>query len=479
MIMKKLSTLILVIAMLAFIGNNTFCQTKLEVEGGLKVSNSTTNQEGVIRWNPITQDFEGYNGENWVSFTKTSTTWGVTETPQYQATENQKLIASDGSMSDNFGISVALYGDVAVIGAPYDALSGTDRGSAYIFERSAGVWNETGQLTASVGIDLDRFGVKVAIEGDVIVVGANPSSLAGDGGKAYVFKKPPSGWTSMTETAILTASDRANGDRFGSSLGISGDVILVGAYYDDLVILDEGSAYLFEKPPTGWISMTETAKLTASTNNSQDYFGVSVAIDGDVAIIGEFDDDLSGLNEGSAYIFEKPSGGWITMNETYKLTASDGSNNDLFGGAVDISGDVVIISAYQDNLSGTQEGSAYIFEKPSGGWTNMTETAKLTASDAANSNRMGISVAIYDDIAIAGAYQDNLTGTFRGSAYVFEKPSTGWKTMTESAKLIASDGADSDYFGISLDVYDHLILVGAYSDDLATSDEGSAYIFQK
>ncbi len=364
--------------------------------------------------------------------------------------QQAKLTASDGADYDNFGWSVAISGDTVVVAAYDEIGANDDQGSAYVFVKPPGGWGnmtETAKLTASDGAAYDQFGISVAISGDTVVVGA----IFGDGvnsdqGSAYVFVKPPGGWAAtLTETAKLTASDGAEGDFFGISVAISGDTVVVGAIFGDGVNSDQGSAYVFVKPPGGWAgTLTETAKLTASDGAAYENFGISVAVSGDTVVVGVPLDDI-GANEdqGSAYVFVKPSGGWTDMTETAKLTASDGAAYDKFGYAVAISGDTVVVGAIFGDGVNSDQGSAYVFVKPPGGWAaTLTETAKLTASDGAEGDFFGISVAISGDTVVVGAIFGDGVNSDQGSAYVFVKPPGGWAgTLTETAKLTASDGA--------------------------------------
>ena len=385
-------------------------------------------------------------------------TYPVTIDPLVQTA---KLTASDGAAGDYFGGSVAIGGDTVVVGAEGDDSS---KGSAYVFEKGGG-WasmTETAKLTASDGAAGDKFGGSVAIDGDTVVVGAYGDDSYK--GSAYVFEKG-GGWaTTSAYDAKLTASDGADSDNFGSRVAIDGDTVVVGARGDDG---DQGSAYVFVKPGGGWATGTETAKLTASDGAPSDNFGCSVAIDGDTAVVGAPCDDSS---KGSAYVFEK-GGGWATGTETAKLTASDGAGGDNFGYSVAISGDTVVVGAEGDD---SYHGSAYVFEK-GGGWaTTSTYDAKLTASDGASYDHFGRSVAIDGDTVVVGAYYDDDNGSKSGSAYVFEKGG-GWATGTETAKLTASDGASYDYFGYSVAISGDTVVVGAHCDD----DNGSAYVFDR
>jgi hypothetical protein len=216
-------------------------------------------------------------------------------------------------------------------------------------------WLQQGKLTASDGAASDNFGHAVAMSGDTVVVGAKGDDSSK--GSVYVFVKPGGGWAdTSTFNAKLTASDGAASDNFGNAVAISGDTVVVGAYGDDSY---KGSAYVFVKPDTGWATNTQDAKLTATNRADNDRFGYAVALSGDTVVVGEFGDNSS---KGSTYVFVKPDGGWATTNAfDAKLTASDGAANDFFGYAVAISGDTMVVGAYKDDSS---KGSAYIFLSP-------------------------------------------------------------------------------------------------------------------
>jgi len=387
-------------------------------------------------------------------------------TPQQQIISNQ-----------HYGSAIDIDGDYAVIGAyQYEGYGGI----AYVLYNNTGTWETVAKLTASDRISWSYFGYSVSISGDNIVIGAyGYDDNGGILGSAYVFTKPSGGWTNMTETAKLTASDRAERDSFGKSVSISSDNIVIGAVGDDDKGLGSGSAYVFTKPSGGWVDMTETAKLTASDGAEKDYFGYSVSISGDDIIIGAYQDDDNTENSGSAYIFTKPSGGWSNMTQTAKLTASDGEENDWFGWSVSISGNNIIIGAYQDDDNGGNSGSAYVFTKPSGGWTNMTQTAKLTASDGASNDCFGTSVSISEDNVIVGAPYDDDGESGSGSAYIFTKPSGGWTNMTETAKLTDSDGEKNNYFGYSVSISGDNVIIGVPGNESGTPGKSSVDIFKK
>jgi len=351
-----------------------------------------------------------------------------------------------------------------------------DRGAQYPLTIDPFI--QQAKLTVSDGAANDYFGISVSVSGDTIVIGAYADD--GDGtnsGSAYVFVKPSGGWAEATQTAKLTASDGAAWDNFGDSVSVSGDTIVVVAGYDDDSGSNSGSAYVFVKPDGGWSDATQTAKLTASDGAANDNFGESVSVTGGTIVAGAYGDDDNGSLSGSAYVFVKPSGGWSDATQTAKLTASDGTANDHFGISVSVSGDTIVVGAPHDNDNGTESGSAYVFVKPSDGWSDTTQTAKLTASDGAVEDNFGWSVSVSGDTVVVGAVDDDANGDGSGSAYVFEKPSGGWSDATQTAKLADIDGAADDDFGWSVSVSGDTIVVGAPYDDDNGTNSGSAHVY--
>jgi hypothetical protein len=207
--------------------------------------------------------------------------------------------------------------------------------------------------------------------------------------------------------------------------------------------------------------------LTALDGTGIDQFGYSVSISGDYAIIGAW----GGLGPGSAYIFKREGEVW---SEEVKLVASDGAANDFFGVSVSISGDYALVGAYGDDDNGLSSGSAYIFKRDGTTWS---QQAKLTASDGADNDWFGESVSISGDYALVGAYWDDDWGSDSGSAYVFKQEGEAW---SEEDKWTASDGlVEGDYFGGSVCVSGYYAIVGAYHNDYNGSNSGSAYMFDR
>lgn len=442
----------------------------LDVNGAINIgTNSSPGTEaGTIRWNDETQDFEGFTGTEWKSLTREKE-FGLRKKV---STESKKITASDATASDGFGQTVSISGDVAIVGARFDDDGASSSGSAYIFVRSGSTWTQAAKLTASDADENDLFGNCVSISGDVAIVGAfNDNEGASNAGAAYIFEKPLSGWVDTTQTAKLTASDAAASDLFGVSVSVSGGVAIVGAYQDDDGGNSTGSAYIYEKPLTGWVDTTESAKLTASDAIGNDNFGESVSISGGVAIVGAKNTDHAGTSSGAAYLFEKPATGWVDTTQTAKLIASDAVAFDFFGFSVAIHGDNVIIGAYQSGAGNA--GAAYFFEKPLTGWVDTTQTDKLTATIP--TNHFGFSVSISGDYAVVGTHLEDEGAIDSGAAYVFVRSEGIWMELT---KLKASDAAEVDFFGKTVSISGDIIIVGSHADDDGGINSGSSYFFE-
>ena len=364
---------------------------------------------------------------------------------------------------DSFGRSVAISGDTVVIGSHQDDDGDPDSGSAYVFVRSGTTWSQQAKLTAADAAAGDLFGNSVAISGDSIVVGASGDDDGGiDSGSAYVFVRSGGTWS---QQAKLTANDAGAGDRLGISGAISGDSIVIGASGDDDGGIDSGSAYVFVRSGGTW---SQQAKLAANDATTNDNFGNSVAISGDTVAVGASRDDDGGPNSGSAYVFVRGSTTW---SQQAKLTAAAAAAGDLFGNSVAISGDSIVVGASGDDDGGIDSGSAYVFVRSGGTWS---QQAKLTANDAGAGDRLGNSVAISGDTVAVGAPEDDDGGAASGSAYVFVRDATTW---SQQAKLTAADAAAGDLFGNSAAISGDTVVVGSYLDDDGGEDSGSAYAF--
>ncbi|MFT5286776.1 MAG: hypothetical protein ACI8TQ_002948 [Planctomycetota bacterium] len=317
----------------------------------------------------------------------------------------------------------------------------------------AGVGDQLAKLLASDGAAIDQFGQSVSISGTTAIVGAVEDDDNGSqSGSAYLFDT-----VTGLQIAKLLPSDGATGDQFGYSVSISGTTAIVGASLDDDNGLNSGSAYLFDT-----VTGLQIAKLLPSDGAAQDQFGWSVSISGTTAIVGARGDDDNGFSSGSAYLFDT-----VTGLQIAKLLPSDGAVSDLFGWSVSISGTTAIVGARVDDDNGVDSGSAYLFDTVTG-----LQTAKLLPSDGAAQDQFGWSVSISGTTAIVGAIFDDDNDSSSGSAYLFDTV-----TGLQTAKLLASDGALGDQFGLSVSISGTTAIVGATGDDDNGSNSGSAYLF--
>ncbi|NOG55461.1 MAG: hypothetical protein HND57_14265 [Planctomycetes bacterium] len=267
---------------------------------------------------------------------------------------------------------------------------------------------------------------------------------------------PAWGQQVITEDLKLLPSDGAAADLFGYAIAIDNGIIAVGAQQDDDNGSSSGSAYLFDAS-TG----AQVAKLLPKDGAAYDWFGWSVAIDNGVVAVGALLDDDNGAGSGSAYLFD------TTGAQFVKLLPSDGAAGDQFGISISIDNGVAAVGAHLDQGMGFQSGSAYLFNASTG-----AQIAKLLPGDGGAGDAFGRSIAINNGIVAVGAYLDDDNGNNSGSAYLFDA-STG----AQIAKLLPSDGASEDQFGISIAIDNGIVAVGARGDDGRSVDSGSVYLF--
>jgi FG-GAP repeat protein len=389
-------------------------------------------------------------------------------------TQQQQLQAPDTLECDfsSFGYSVAISGETVVVGALSNNGTGDmDQGAAYVFVRSGGVWTQQQKLTASDADEFDYFGRSVAINGETIVVGAandDQPYVGIDVGSAYVFVRSGGVWSQQQK---LEASDGGEWDYFGASVAISGETVVVGASGDDVwPVSDQGAAYVFVRSGGVW---SQQQKLKASDAARGDSFGESVAISGETIVVGAYLDDAGNTSLGSAYVFVRSDGVW---SQQQKLTASDAARGDSFGASVAISGETIVVGAFDVIGAFIDEGgpgSAYIFVRSGGVWS---QQQKLEASDAAQGDRFGVSVAINGETVVVGASGDDDAELFnRGSAYVFVRSGGVW---TQQQKLLVSDMGRSAEIGFSVAISGETVVVGAPNDRFVEDNpQGLAFVF--
>jgi hypothetical protein len=422
---------------------------------------------------------------------------------------HEAYLKGSGSQTQTLmGWSVDISGDTAVVGAPgYQGSSG----AAYVFVRTPAGWVEQARLLASNANTSDSFGTAVAIDGDTIVATAifEASSATGVGGDqtlndaaasgaAYVFTRSGAIWT---QQAYLKPSNTQSSDRFGDSVDLSGDTIVVGVPQEDSAATGvdgdqadgataAGAAYVFTRSGTTW---SQQAYLKASNTGAQDEFGLAVGVSGDTIIVGAHQEDGSGaidgpdddlrFNAGAAYVFTRTGAAWT--QQAY-LKASNSDSSDEFGWGVAVSGDTAVVGAYREDSSATgldgnqannsaaDSGAAYLFTRSSGNWT---QQAYVKASNTEANDCFGRYIALDGDAMAIGSAcessgargidgdQASNSAPGSGAVYVFARSSAAW---AQSAYVKATNGEAGDGFApVGIDA--GRIIVGATFEDSAAS----------
>jgi len=362
-------------------------------------------------------DSPGFNAGSAYVYTRSHGAWTV----------QQKLVASDSAPGDQFGWSLALQGDTLFIGARFDDDRGFNSGSVYVYTRNSDVWTEQQKLTANDGSVNDQYGHSIALAGNRAIIGAplddnRFSSGSGfapdfdsrfDTGSAYVYRRNVNAWTLEQK---LIASDGAPGDQFGWSVALQGDSALIGARFDDDKAFNSGSAYLFNVNLHADAHADKQAwrlkqKLTAAEGATNDQFGWSVALDSGTAVIGARFDDDKGVNSGSATIYTRNAETWIKQQH---LTASNGKPGNQYSWALALHNNTLIIGAPFDNVDGPLSGSSYVYTHNAGLWQ---EKQILSSSIEVLGERYGISVALQGNDILVGACLDYEIGSSSGSPH--------------------------------------------------------------
>ncbi len=378
--------------------------------------------------------------------------------------QEAKLVADDGAEADRFGVSVAIDGDTIVAGADGNDHSGESSGAAYVFVWNGTTWSQQAKLVSDDLAPADLFGISTSIDADTAVVGALKDDDNGsESGSAYVFVRSGDEWT---QQAKLVPDDGDVNEEFGWSVAVEGDTAVAGARYDDENGQWSGSAYIFTRTGSVW---TQQTKLPLGLGSAEDYFGWSVAVDGNTVVVGAVGDNDNGSDSGSVSVFVWNGSTW---EEQTKLLAADGAAGDWLGGAVAIQADTAVAGAPYDDVDGARCGSAYVFVRSGGGWS---QQAKLVPSDCTEWDEFGHSVALDGDTAVIGAHFDGDNGEYSGSAYVFVRDGSTW---TQVAKLLPDDGATGEQFAHSAGISGNAMVLGAPSGSDNGTYTGSAYVFR-
>jgi FG-GAP repeat len=423
---------------------------KLHVNGSLKLTDGTQGNGKVL-----TSDANG--AAAWQALASTNQTggvgfgaWGGCNTSNISGFN--PVVASDGGYS--FGYSVSISGNYAIVGAHPKAVGGNlFQGKAYIFNFNGSTWVQQAMLVASDGAANDYFGLSVSISGNYAIVGAYNKTVGASSfgqGKAYIFNFNGSSWV---QQAILTAIDGSANDQFGYSVSINGNNAIVGARGKSVGINNtQGKAYIYNFNGTSWAVQNI---LTASDGAAADYFGNSVGISGNNAIVGAYNKKIgANLAQGKVYIFSLTGGSWLQIGSG--LTATDGFGSDYFGNSASISGDYAIVAAPQKAVNGNNfQGKVYIFYFNGSTWV---QQAMLTATDGAANDLFGLPVNISGNYAIVGAAYKTLgTSSSQGAAYIYQNINGSWLQLQK----VTNPGGNANFnFGIGVAIDAGRFLIG-------------------
>ncbi|HEV8593205.1 MAG TPA: FG-GAP-like repeat-containing protein [Pyrinomonadaceae bacterium] len=384
--------------------------------------------------------------------------------------QRQKITSTPRGVGAQCGNAVAMSGNTMVVGARYDGTTASQAGAAFVYVLSGGVWTQQAVLLANDGAVADKFGYSVAISENTIVVGAfNDDSPLSNAGSAYVFVRSGTTWTFQQK---LTANDATADDQFGNAVAITGEVIAVGANHADLPSNSEaGAVYVYLRTGTVW---AQTQRLSPSLDVLLgDHFGDSLAVSGNKLVIGASGDDTPFTAAGAVYVFV--DAGTASYGLQQKLTISSGQNGDNFGFSVAIEGNTLIGGAIQWTPIVGQPafGAAYVYEFNGSTWVSQ---GRLTASDGASVDRFGYSVAVSNNVVAVGAREDDtVVGGDAGSAYIYTRSGSTW---TEQQHLFPADPFNGDRFGVSIALSFGNLIVGAAEKALSSPNgQGAVYYF--
>lgn len=386
--------------------------------------------------------------------------------------QQARLTASDRGVGDHLGSAIAIDGNTVVVGAHDDNVgANVDQGSAYVFTRTGVTWTQQAHVFASDGAAGDQMGISVAVKGDTAVVGANRAKIGANTaqGAAYVFTRSGVTWTQQQK---LVAADGATNDQYGISVAVSGNTAAVGAYMANGPAgspsqSNWGAVYVWLRSGVTW-SLQQ--KLTAADANSGDRLGISVALDSNTLAAGAYQDNAPTVDQGSVYIFVRSG---VTWSQQQQLLAPDPLNSDQFGWSVALQNNTVVVGADLADVSGNvDQGAAYVFTRSGSTWS---EQQKLVASDGAAGDNFGWSVGVDGNLAVVGADLATVGGNAgEGAAYVYARSGSAW---SEQQKLAGSPAAAGDHFGTGVAISGITSVVGAELSNGGVGTSGSAYVF--
>ena len=392
-----------------------------------------------------------------------------------------------GFGGDQVGFASAIQGNTIAVGCPWaDIRTSTphgiaitkDKGGVDVYQFDGSYWVRKGRFVGTRLNDAENVGFSVGISEDTIVAGAPSADVNGhvNQGAAYVFAKSGTSWGAQPQQ--LSAADGTAEDHFGASVAVSGDVIVVGADRAHVgANQDQGKVYAFVRTAMGW---RLEATLRDPNGSPSDFFGAAVALSGSTAIVGAPQADApGGVDQGAVFVFSRlrTSSGMQWRLEK-KLSAADAKTGDYFGSSLAAVGDTAVVGAMRKDGVAADEGAAYVLSRKADGWS---QDKKLTAPSPAVGDLFGSSVAVYGGVVMVGAYGHDFPGTptrglkvDQGAAYVYRHLDGGW---SDALLVAAEDGAAGDQFGRSVAISGQRAIVGAPLDDSTRGlDQGCAYV---
>lgn len=379
--------------------------------------------------------------------------------------QQASLVADDNAAGDQFGASIAIHGDTAIVGAPgHDSNGLVDSGAVYVFRRVGVEWQQRAKLAPVVPAAYAGFGRSVSLEAGTLVVGATQD---GGTGAVYVFVGADTTW--LQQARIVPASGRA-GDNFGGAVALHGDTVIVGASgrRADPDIRGAGSAFVFVRTDGAW---TPQAELRAPNATATDFFGNSVALHGDTVLVGAYNYGSDFLERGAVFAFRRSGTAWSTP---IRLIAPGADFDGQFGSSVALSATRAIVGARWDSTADFHSGAAYVFADTGTGWALLES---LTASDALTSGEFGAAVALDGTTAVIGAPDaQRVSGSYAGAAYFFVESGNDWPQQDD---VDGGDDASLDLFGYSMAVSGDTLVVGAPHEFLANAPDVAAFVYAR
>ena len=395
----------------------------------------------------------------------------------------QQLLASDGTANATFTVArgLSFKGNTAVIGAPYTSANTTETGRAYVFKNlntSTGVVNESFQLTAADLVVGDQFGSTLSFDGSTAVVGAIRQDVGGvvDAGAAYVYQNVNQASGNMTPSAKLLPLISVAGDAFGGGY-LRSDTALIWAQSTNATL---GKAYVYRNVGTATGTVTENAQLT--TNDTLAFGFGTGRHNGDTALVGARWATVNGVTDaGAAYLYRNLATINGTVTESAKLTSSVATAGAQFGVQTDTDGTIGLVGAFIDRVGNLTTGSAYVYRNLDTATGTVTENARLIASDGAQNDRLGYATSLSGTTALVGASSARINGiAAAGAAYLYFGMNTVTGNATENLKFWASDAAASGSsagFGFAGELDGDRFVVGAWNADVgANANQGKAYV---